>query len=91
MQLVLVLHVLVTAAAAATEIRAAGLDPVRRRFAHPDEFGLGEGFLLPNDARRDAFALDRERNEDRFAIGAPHAFAAKGDVVDDQVHFALHP
>ena len=90
-ELVLVLHVLVTAPAAAPEIRTARLNPMRRGFPHPHEFGLGEGFFLSHDLSGDVFAFDRERNEDRLAIGAPDAFAAKGDVVDDQVHFALHP
>jgi hypothetical protein len=60
--------VLITAAAAASEVRALGFDTLRRRFQHLLQFRFGELFFLARDARRDAFALDSEGNENRFAV-----------------------
>ena len=90
-QLMLVAHVLIAASAAAPEIGTARRCALRRGFEHPDEFCLRERFLFPNDSGRDPLALDRERNKDRLALSPPNAFAAKGDVVDQQLEGSLHP
>ena len=86
----LVTHVLVATAAAPPEIGALRADPLGRRFCHPNELSLGKGFFLPNDSRRDPLTLDGERDEDCFTLGASNAFAAKGDVIDDQLKVVGH-
>src|SRR4030095_3414052 len=86
----LITHVLVTTAAAPPEIGAMRGYALGRRFRHLDEFSLGEGFFFPDHARRNLLALDCERDEDCFALHASNAFAAKGDVINDQLKVVGH-
>jgi hypothetical protein len=83
-----VADVLVTAPAAAPEVRTFWRRTLRRRLEHFDQFAFGELLFLARDFRRDALAIDREWNKDRFAFIARDAFAAKGDVFDFQFHSA---
>jgi hypothetical protein len=46
------------------------------------EIGFGELLLLAHDVGRDAFAVDRVRDENRLAFAAADPFAAECDVVD---------
>lgn len=77
-----VADVLVCAAAATTEVRAARLNAMCRWLCNFDQVGLRKLFLVANNPGGDAFAVDRERNEDGFALVSPNAAAAKRDVVD---------
>jgi len=47
-----------------------------------DELRLRELLLLARDFRRNSFTVDCKRNENRFAMVTPDAFAAKRDVLD---------
>src|SRR6478735_1805433 len=86
----LVTHVLVTTATAPPKIGALRADPLGRRFCHPNELSLGKGSFFPNDAHRDPLTLDGERDEDCFSLGATNAFAAKGDIIYDQLKVVGH-
>ena len=83
-QLVFVAYVLVGASAALAKIRALRCDAMRGAFPNFHQFRLGELLFLAHDCRRDALALDRERNEDRFAFIARDPFAAKRDIFDSE-------
>ena len=78
----LVIDVLVTASAASTEVRAFRKLAMGRRLEHFDQFAFGELLFLAHDFRRDALAIDRERNEDSLAVISRDAFSAESDVFD---------
>jgi hypothetical protein len=44
--------------------------------------------LLAHDVRGDSLALNRERNEDGFALISGDAFTSKGDVFDLEIYRA---
>jgi hypothetical protein len=71
---------LVGATAAPSEVRALGRHPMWRRFEQLDQFSFGKLLFLTHDFCRDAFAFNRERNEDRLAFVARDPFAAKSNV-----------
>jgi hypothetical protein len=56
-----------------------------RRRQHFDQFGFGELFFFPRNFRRDAFAVDREWNENRLASIARDPLAAKSDIFDGKL------
>jgi len=74
--------VLVAAATALAEIRTRRLDSIRRRRLHFHQLCLAKILFLPQHARGDLLARNRERNEIDFPIMAGDAFAAKGDVMN---------
>jgi hypothetical protein len=91
-ELMRVVDMLVSAAAAASEISTRRLDSMRRVLAKIDNVRLRELFLLADDFRRDQLAVDCERNKNRLAVFARDAFAAKGDIFDlkiDDAHTEL--
>src|SRR5438876_3557984 len=77
-ELMRIADVLIAAPAASTEVRTFGRDALRRSLPHFDQFAFGKLLFLPRDFCRDALALDREWNKDRFAFIARDAFAAEG-------------
>ena len=77
-----VIDVLITAAAAAAEVRTFRRNAQRRFLDQVVELGFSELFFLADNSHRHAFALDRVRNKNGFAIFARDSFAAKGDVFD---------
>jgi hypothetical protein len=77
-----VIDVLITATAASTEVRAFGLDAMRRAFAKIDKLGLGELFLFAHDLGGDFLAFDGEWDEDDSAVFPRDALSAKGDIFD---------
>lgn len=76
-QLMRVADVLIAATAATPKIRARRFDPLGRCFQHFEQLCFGELFFLADDLRRDALAIDRERNEDSLARIARDAFPPK--------------
>ena len=82
LKLVCVADVLICTPATSTEVRTLRLYPIRRRFEHVDQFCFRELLFLTNNSRRDAFAIDRERNEYRFAFVARDAAPTERDLVD---------
>src|SRR5712671_255547 len=81
-QLVGITHMLVTASAAPAKVWTLRWHALRRRVDQFNQFGFGELLFLPRDFRRDALALDRERNEDGFAFVARDTFPTKSDIFD---------
>jgi hypothetical protein len=77
-----VADVLVATAAASPKVRTFRSDAFGRRIDQFDHFAFGELLFLPHDFRRDVLAIDRERNEDRFAFIACDTFATEGDIFD---------
>jgi hypothetical protein len=77
-----VIHVLITATAAAAKVGTFGYDPVRRWLDDRDNFGLRKFFLLADNFRRDRLPIDGEGNEDGFATLARDTLAAESDVLD---------
>jgi hypothetical protein len=55
---------------------------MRRGLEQFDQFTFGELFFLAHDFGCDALAVDRERNEDRFAFSACDTFATESDIFD---------
>ena len=86
-----VADVLVNTATASSEVRTLGCDAMRRRIEQFDQFSFGELLFLAHDFRRDAFAVDRERNEDRLAFIARDTFAAKSDIFDLEFDCRMAP
>jgi hypothetical protein len=82
LELVRIIDVLISAAAATAEIRAARLNAVRRRFENFEQSRFRELFFLAHDPRRDALATDRERNENGLALMSRDSAAAKRNLVD---------
>lgn len=82
LDLMRVIEVLIGATAAAAEIWARRLDPMRRPFAKIDNLGFGELFFLSGDLCRDQFAIDRERNENGLAVFPRDSLSAERDVLD---------
>src|SRR5438067_9792325 len=66
-ELMLIGNVLIAAASAASKIRTFRFDAIRRRFENVNQFGVSELFFFPDDIGRDFFAVDGERDENRFA------------------------
>ena len=81
-ELVRVIDVLVSAAAATAEVWTWRRDALRRSLDQIVQLGFRELLFLARDARGHAFALDRVRDENSLAIFARDAFTAKGDVLD---------
>src|SRR4051812_45599260 len=83
-----VINVLITTASASSKVGALGNSSLGRGVQHLSQLRFGKLLLLARDLRGDAVAIDRERNEDRFAVIARDAFAAKGDVMNGQFNRA---
>jgi hypothetical protein len=83
-ELMLVTDVLVDATAASSEVRTFWRNAMRRRIEQFVQLGFGKMLFLANDMRRNAFAINRVRKEDRFAAFASDAFAAKGDIFNPE-------
>jgi len=81
-ELVRVIDVLVSAAAATAEVWTWRRDALRRSLDQIVQLGFGELLFLARDPRGHAFALDRVRNKNSLAIFSRDAFAAKGDILD---------
>jgi hypothetical protein len=82
LKLMFVIDVLVCASSASAEVRTLGRYAIWRRFKQLDQFSFGELLFLAHNFGRDLLAVDRERNENRFALIPRHAFAAERDVFD---------
>ena len=92
LELMRIIDVLICAASATPEVRAGWIDAMGRSYFKINNFGLSELLFLARDFCRNSFTLDRERNEDGFAVFAPDAFAAKSHVLDleiDNAHSQL--
>src|SRR5437762_11816570 len=81
-ELVRVIDVLVSTSAAMSEVGASRFDTMRRSLANVDDLTFSELFFLARDLCRDEFAIDGEWNKNGFAMFAPDAFAAEGNVLD---------
>ena len=81
-ELVLVGDMLVTASPTPPEVWAGRDNAMRGSFQDLFEFGFRKLLLFPCDSGENAFAFDRERNEDHFAFGATDSFAAEGYIFD---------
>jgi hypothetical protein len=81
-ELVRVIDVLIGAAATAAEVRAGGIDPLRRRFSNVEQLSFRQLLLFSGNFGRNELAVDRERNEHSFTVFTSDTFAAKGDVLD---------
>src|SRR5580700_3766449 len=69
-ELMLVSRVLIVASAAAAEVWARCLDPVRRRLYNSFGLGAGEAGLFFGDCGFDLFSGENERDEDGLAASA---------------------
>src|SRR5436190_9681416 len=81
-KLMFVTDVLISAAAAAAEIRALRHDAMRRAFLKFDKLRFRKLFFFAHDLGRDRFAFDRVRNEYGLAAFTPDAFSAESNVLD---------
>jgi hypothetical protein len=79
-----VIEVLVLAAAAVSEVGAAGGDAVGCGLEDAEEMGAGEAFFNFGDFDFDDFAGDDEGDEDDEVIVTCDAFAAEGEVSDGE-------
>ena len=81
-ELMLVIDMLIGTAATSAEIWTGRRKPMGRGFFNIDKLGFGELFFLAHDFGRNGFAFDSVGNENRLAVFARDAFAAKGNVLD---------
>src|SRR5207302_71481 len=80
-----VIDVLISATAAATEIRTGRFNAMRRFFSKIDNLRFGELLFLAGDFCGDQLAFDRERNKNRLAVFARDTFSSKSDVLDFKI------
>ena len=83
-ELVLVLDVLVAASAAAAKVGTFRRDSLRGSLSDLHKLRFGKPLLVPYGASNDVFAINCERNKKSLAVGATYAFAAEGDVFDEE-------
>ena len=74
--------VLVITASATPEIRADRANPLDRADDHVPESCPIEAFLVFDHFGLDAFSIDRERDENDFAVDPANAGSAERDVMD---------
>jgi len=84
-ELMRVIDVLISAAAATAKVGTARFDAMRRMFLKINDLRFGELLLLARDFRGKELTVDRERNKNRLAIFARNAFSAKGNVSDLEI------
>ena len=80
-----VINVLILAAAARAKMFATRLHAIGRRLQHLQRNAAREVLFALGDLHAHRLASDDERHENHAPIHAPHAFAAKGHVVDGQL------
>ena len=85
LELVRVSDVLICATTTTSEVRAGRINSMRRTLSKIDNLRFSELLFLANNFRRDQFAVDCERNENRFAIVARNSFSAESDVLDFKI------
>src|SRR5436305_11484589 len=81
-ELMLVIDVLISAAAASAEIWALWRHAIWRTLFNVDQFRFGELFLVAQDFGRNQLLLNRVRHKVSLALVSGHAFAAKSNVFD---------
>src|SRR3954451_2734938 len=73
LKLMLVMHVLISTAAASAEIWALWRDAIWRTLVNVDQLCFSELLLFPDDFSRNQLLLNRVRNKDSFALLSGHA------------------
>src|SRR5262249_42889874 len=82
LELMLICHVFIGAAATSAKIWAGWRHAMRRSLLNLDQFGFGKLLFLAQDLRGNHFVFNDVRDKDSFPILASDPFASKSDVFD---------